>query len=58
MCDLKPNSLKLIGTDTIITTKEDFKLGSIEGLGDDVSLKDLFETVDHKTFEKLDAVGA
>ena len=58
MCDLKPNSLKLIGTDTIITTREDFKLGSIENLGIDISVKDLFDVVDHKTFEKLDVTGA
>ena len=58
MCDLKPNSLKLIGTDTIITTREDFKLGSIENLGIDISVKDLFDIVDHKTFEKLDVTGA
>ena len=58
MCDLKPNSLKLIGTDTIITTREDFKLGSIESLGEDLTLKDLFDVVDHKTFEKLEVTGA
>jgi len=52
LCDLGQNSLKLIGTNTIIMTREGINFGTLEGL-EEVTLAAVLGAVTSGEFERL-----